>query len=201
MKRVLFSVSAVLLMAGQVMADAPIAPGAVSPMTKDAYPKTFSKWGAAGMKKINGLAQKAAEHAARSPECDRVDIVDLSDSRSVPGKSIVFFVDCANGKRFYVSDSDLAGNNTATSQTAKMEGLSDGKAILSCENAIKAKLNHPSTFDKKAFTTLVHRAKTTGNVSVTFDFDAKNGFGAMMPHSARCVFSDQGLEEATISTR
>ena len=129
-----------LTLAVPAWADAPIAPGAVAPMTRDDYPKTFAKWGAAGVKKINELAPRAAAFAARSSECDRVEIVELSDARSIPGKSIVFFADCRNGKRFYVSDTDIAAGNEVVSQTAKMANMDDGEAILACEIAVKAQI-------------------------------------------------------------
>ena len=192
---------ALLALAVPAWADAPIAPGAVSPMTREDYPKTFAKWGAAGVKKINEMAPRAAAFAARSSECDRVEIVELSDARSIPGKSIVFFADCRNGKRFYVSDTDIAAGNEVVSQTAKMANMDDGEAILACEIAVKAQLQYPSSFKQKMLSSSVRRAETTGNVVVTFDFEAMNGLGMTMPQSARCVISDLGMAEATITKR
>jgi hypothetical protein len=182
-------------------AAAPIADGAVSAITKQSYPKTFAQWGAAGVEKINTLAPLAAAQAAKSPECDRVEIVELSGNRSTPGKSIVFFVDCANGKRFYISENDLKTTATAVSQSKKMETLGDADAIVRCETAIKTKLAIPSGFSRKIFSTSVYRAPTTGNTVVTFDFEAKNQFGGVLPYAARCVFTDRGLEDAEMSLR
>jgi hypothetical protein len=182
-----------------VWANPKVAPHAVSPITQKSYPKLFAAWGAGGVKRINDLMPRAAQKAAASAECDKVDLVGLSQSRSVPGKHIVFFVDCANSKRFYIEDSDLESSSAAQSQTSKMTALSDTQATQSCEAAVKAQLHNPLTFDRKLGTTSVYRAPTTGNVVVQFTFEAKNNIGALLPSKARCVLTDRGIEEASIS--
>lgn len=182
-----------------VLANPKIAPHAVMPITQKNYPKLYAAWGATGVKRINELMPKAAEKAAASPECDKVDLVEISQSRSTPGKKIVFFVDCANTKRFYIEDTELANSAAAQSQTAKMSMLSDTQATQNCESAIKAQLTNPLTFNRKMGTTSVHRAPTTGNVVVQFTFEAKNNLGALLPSKARCVMTDRGIEEASIS--
>lgn len=178
-----------------------IDPDAVSPITQKGYPKTFAEWGPAGVRKINSLLRAAAEKAALSPDCDRVELVELSGERSVPGKKIVFFVDCANRARIYISESDLASQAAIQSQTTKMARLSDADAIHRCREAIKLKLENPMTLSANAFSTSVSRAAITGNVLVQFTFEAKNNLGATLPASARCIFTDRGIEEASISKR
>jgi hypothetical protein len=176
-----------------------IAPDAVTPYTKKAYPTFYSAWGAAGMKKVNDLMPLAAAKAAASPECNKVELVELSQQRSTPGKNIIFFVDCANRKRFYIDQSQLASAAVAKSQTNKMAALSDSQAKEMCDRAIKVKLNNPLTYDRQYTTTSVYRAPTNGNVVVEFKFEAKNDLGAPLPHKARCTFTDRGLEDAIIS--
>jgi len=185
--------------AAQAQANPKIASHAVIPITQKGYPKLYSAWGAAGIKKINSLMQPAAEKAARSPECDKVDLVEISQQRSTPGGKIVFFVDCANGKRFYIEDSDLKSTGAVQSQSAKTASISDIQATQSCESAIKAQLHNPLTFNRNFGTTSVYRAPTTGNVVVQFTFEAKNNLGAQLPSKARCVLTDRGLEEASVS--
>jgi hypothetical protein len=178
-----------------------IDPYAVSKITKSQYPKLYAKWGANGFKKINTLAPRAAEKAAMSPECDRVALVEVSDNRSVPGKEIVFFVDCENGKRFYISEFDLKAGGPIQSQTKKMAVISDAQAISLCENAVKARLNNPLSYSRKFGTTSVYRAETTGGIVVQFEFSAQNGFGAELPRRARCVIVDQKGIEVTITPK
>lgn len=185
----------------EVSASPKIAPHAVMPITQEGYPKLYAAWGAAGVKQINELVPKAAQKVASSPECDKVDLVEISQNRSTPGKKIVFFVDCANSKRFYVEDTELTSASAARSQTAKMSAISDTQATQNCESAIKAQLNNPLTFNRKLGTTSVYRAPTTGNVTVQFMFEAKNNLGALLPSKAKCVITDRGIEEASISER
>lgn len=184
---------------GPVSANPKIASHAVIPITQKSYPKLYAAWGASGIRKINSLMLPAAEKVAASSECDKVDLVEISQSRSTPGGKIVFFVDCANGKRFYIEDSDLKSTTAVQSQTARMSGLSDSQATQSCENAIKAQLHNPLTFSRHFGTTSVYRAPTTGHVVVQFTFEAKNNLGGVLPSKARCVLTDRGIEEASIS--
>ena len=176
-----------------------ISPHAVIPITQKSYPKLYAAWGASGVKQINDSMPLAANKAAASPECDKVDLVEISQNRSTPGKKIVFFVDCANQKRFYIEDSELKTTTPVQSQTGKMAALSDTQATSDCESAIKSKLTNPLTFNRQFGTTSVYRAPTTGNVVVQFTFESKNNLGAKLPSNARCVFTDRGIEEASIS--
>jgi hypothetical protein len=180
-------------------ANPKIASNAVMPITQKSYPKLYAAWGAAGVKRINELMPKAAQKVAASQECDKVDLVEISQIRSAPGKKIVFFVDCANTKRFFVEDTELSAADPAQSQAAKISGLSDSQATQSCESAIKAQLTNPLTFNRKMGTTSVYRAPTTANVVVQFTFEAKNNIGALLPSKAKCVITDRGIEEASIS--
>lgn len=182
-----------------ISANPKISSNAVIPITQKNYPKLYSAWGESGIKKINSLMLPAAEKVAASSECDKVELVEISKSRSTPGGKIVFFVDCTNEKRFYIEDSDLESTTAVQSQTTKMSGLTDSQAIQSCEKAIKNQLHNPLTFSRKFGTTSVYRAPTTGNVVVQFIFEAKNNLGGILPSKARCVFTDRGIEEASIS--
>ncbi len=198
-KSSLLLAAAFTAVAAPAPANPKIAPHAVMPITQKSYPKLYAAWGATGVKHINDLMPKAAQKAAASSECDKVDLVEISQNRSTPGKKIVFFVDCANSKRFYIEDTELSSAGPAQSQAAKMSGISDSQATQSCESAIKVQLTNPLTFNRKFGTTSVYRAPTTANVVVQFTFEAKNNLGALLPRKARCVITDRGIEEASIS--
>lgn len=190
---------AVAFTSAPAFANPKIAPHAVMPITQKGYPKLYAAWGAAGVKKINQIMPLAAQKVAASPECDVVDLVEISQNRSTPGRDIVFFVDCANRKRFYIGQSDLQSPAAAQSQPGKMASFTDAQAISTCESAVKAQLHNPLTFSHKFGTTSVYRAPTTGNIVVQFMFEAKNNLGGVLPSNARCVLTDRGLEEASIS--
>lgn len=181
------------------IANPKIDPYAVIPITQKSYPRLYAEWGPIGVKRINKLMPLAASKAAASPECDKVVYVGIAENRSTPGKNIVFFVDCVNQERFYIAQSDLQNSTQAQSQTGKMAAVSDTQATSTCENAVKAQLHNPLTFNRKFGTTSVYRAPTTGNVVVQFTFEAKNNLGAVLPSKARCVLTDRGVEEASIS--
>lgn len=191
--------AALAIAVSPALANPKIAPHAVIPITQKSYPKLYATWGAAGVKRINDLMPKAAQKAASSSDCDKVDLVEISQSRSTPGKKIVFFVDCVNSKRFYIEDTELSTAGPAQSQSAKMSALSDAQATQNCESAIKAQLTNPLTFNRKMGTTSVYRAPTTANIVIQFTFEAKNNLGAILPSKAKCVITDRGIEEASMT--
>ncbi|MGB5091985.1 MAG: hypothetical protein WBN97_01560, partial [Parvibaculum sp.] len=154
---------------------------------------------AKGVKRINAMRIAAAEKAAASSECDSVETADLSDNRSIPKTRIVIFVDCRNGKRFYIGENEV--DLPAQSEETKMSGLSDRAALSRCEEALKGALRYPSTYDPDFGGKGVYRAPTTGNVVATIDFEAKNGFGNVIPQRAKCYFNGAGMEGPEIADR
>lgn len=175
-----------------------IADGAIMEITERNYPKTVAEWGRDGVRRINELLPLAAEVAASSPQCDRVEIVELSGQRSKPKSKIVFFADCANGKRFYIDAAQIESRRPAKSQEEKTAAITDVDAISSCEAGTKRKLRNPRTFKRHAFSTSVYRAPTTGNIVVGFEFEAKNDIGTELSSKVRCVITDQGLESVEV---
>lgn len=83
----------------------------VMPYTKKNMPKLYARWGDVWIKKINHMLPLAAAKAAQNPKCDIPEIVDISDQRSIVKKEAVFFVDCKNKERIYVSQKDLPTSN------------------------------------------------------------------------------------------
>jgi len=188
----------VVATAGAMAKD--VDPSAYTPYTKKAHPKTFKSWGKSGIDKINKYMKEAAIRASQSPKCDNVESSDLSDNRSAPPNKIVIFVDCSNGERFYFASSDLDSQGEAVSQKEKTGAFTDSAYVARCEEAIRMTLKFPSSMDKDWFSTNVYRAPT-GNVAVTFDFSAKNGFGGTLPQKARCAFDDRGMHPVEITNR
>ena len=174
-----------------------ISPDAVLLIEGDGWEKTRREWGSAGVKRINAAMPKVAEKVAQSDTCDYVELVGLSD-RGKPKQQAVFYVDCKNGQRFYVSEDDLKSDAGVVSKNAKTAGISDVTAITACEDSVKSQLNFPSTFDRDVLNTSVYRAPT-GNIAVMFTFQAKNALGVELPQRAKCVIDDTGIEPAQIS--
>ena len=159
---------------------------------KKAYPKLYKKWGEKSVKEMNGYLPRIAEHVAREDSCDTVESVDISDARSNPkAKQMVFFVDCRNGKRFFVSTDDLNSGRKSTAEQDKKIDNSD--AISQCDAAIKAQLNHPGTFDPHLLDTATG-VNQNGNVLVTRGFTAKNGLGMQIDYRAYCVITGNKVE-------
>ena len=69
-------------------------------------PKFYDKWGKATIDRSNKLIKKAARKAEESPDCDSVEWVSMSDNMSKPDE-IVWYADCTNGNRRYVSEKSL----------------------------------------------------------------------------------------------
>lgn len=69
-------------------------------------PQFYDKWGKATIDRSNKLIKKAARKAEESPDCDNVEWVAMSDNMSKPDE-IVWYADCANGNRRYVSEKSL----------------------------------------------------------------------------------------------
>lgn len=159
---------------------------------KKTYPKLYKQWGEKAVKEMNGYLPRIAEHVARESSCDAVESVDISDARSNPkAKQMVFFVDCRNGKRFFVSTDDL---NSDRKSTAEQDKEIDNSAVISqCDAAIKAQLNHPGTFDPHLLDTATG-VNPNGNILVTRGFTAKNGLGMQIDYRAYCVITGNKVE-------
>lgn len=179
--------------------DAQILGGAITPYTEAAYGKMFETWGEAGVAKINDLRIAAAKHVAKNPQCDVVENTDLSDNRSNPPDSPVIFVDCANGERFYISESDLG--HEVVSQSAKARSISRDAAIERCTAELKAQMKFPSSVDRDLWTTSTRQAPVTGNLVIEFDFKAMNGLGMNLPKHAYCTATPEGRYEVAVSDR
>lgn len=80
---------------------------AVASMDRKNWPRLYATWGEAAVERLNGLQPLIARKAASSPNCDRVEYVGYSESRSLPKQEAIFFVDCRNAQRLYISEKDL----------------------------------------------------------------------------------------------
>ena len=171
---------------------------AYSKYTKDQFPRLYATWGDDWVGKLPEFERQAAQKIANeSNSCDSIDMVALSENRSTPQKEAIFFVDCANGERFYVSQNDFNSSKEIRSQTEK--AISQSTAFENCRQLIKANTKYPSSVNFKLLDSSGFTAKTTGNVVVVLGFEAKNSFGADMPAKAKCIFTPDGEKEINIT--
>lgn len=158
---------------------------ALTPYTADQYPKLFAAFGSR-IDDVERLRRAAAEKAAASPTCDRVEIVELSLDRSSLS-DLNYFVDCANITRFRFTEAELSTAGPAASETQKAWG--EAEARSACEDLIRQSATIPTSVKVHSFLgTSVYKAPSTGNVVVTSDFDAKNAFGTEIGYRAKCYF-------------
>lgn len=202
---------------------------ALDEYTKDQFPKLYKALGKAGVKEAEQGAKAAALKAALSDECKSVESASVSmETRST--KHMEFFVNCdidavegspITVKQWRFKASELKDKHgkwytveTVTGAEAPGESDTDKNLrkqeeernqapanYLRCEEAIKAQLDYPSSAD---FHTLLGQAQFVNpnneNV-IKLEFDAKNGYGNMLPFVANCIFKHDGSVIADIYKR
>jgi hypothetical protein len=105
------------------------------------------------------------------------------------------YVDCRNGERFYLSESDT--KNMVNSEKEKGRQFSTAILIRMCTDGVKKKLNIPDSFSKNLFTVSDYLGES-GNRVIQFDFEAKNRLGLTLPAKANCIMSTQGDFEISV---
>jgi hypothetical protein len=168
---------------------------ALTPYTQDQYPKLFAAFGSR-IADVERLRRSAAEKAAASPTCDRVEMVELSQERSSLSE-LHFFVDCANVTRFRFSEPELAAAS-APALSESQKAWSEADALRACEDLIRQSATIPTSVKIHSFLgTSVFKAPSTGNLVVTSNFDAKNAFGTEIGYQAKCYFKP-GIATGTV---
>lgn len=166
------------------------------------YPKLYAKLGERPdpTDRIQAVREGAAFQALRSGRCDHVELAEISDQRTT-ADNITAFVDCTNGERFYVAESDLAQGSTAVANSQLT--LPRANAIQACAEAARAAAAFPSLVDPHVWTGASYTAhKTMGAARVLLDFDATNALGVELPYRANCLFpAGNGTPELTVTPR
>lgn len=170
----------------------------VIPYTEKSYPKLYAEWGDDWIEEINAMLPEVVAKVATESKCDIPEIVDISEMRSTPKKEAVFFVDCRNQERFYISQNELSDTKQVKAESDVLSG-EPSQYIRPCEDMIKAQLSYPSTLRSNMGTNAFKG--TSGNMVVEISFTTKNALGAELPQAARCVFSTDGKNEAVITNR
>lgn len=167
-------------------------------MRKKSYPKLYASLGAKRMDALNKLIPEVGLRVAKSDTCDRVISISYSQHRSSKSEA-VFFADCANQERFYVSEDELSSQEPAVSVREAIFKHSDIAYRMNCEEEIKGRLQFPSTYDSELLGT---KTRFTGTkYLVRINFEAKNGFGNVLPYVGVCTYDDRGLADVQLKQR
>lgn len=162
-----------------------IASYAFSPYTQQSYPETVAKFGAR-LPEIEELRRSAAYMALDSGKCDFVEMVELKSSSPVNAPK--FWIDCRNGERIYLTESEITKDSAVRTQSEK--SWSKSAAIKACKKAIKDRALIPSGVDiHEILGTTYRKAPVSHNVVLNMNFDAKNALGNEIPYKAKCHFS------------
>lgn len=163
-----------------------ISSSALSPYTKQNYPKTNAKYGSR-MSEIEFFRRKAAELAIDSGKCDNVLTSELSDNKSSL-KHLYFWVECENKQRIYFDEFELKKGSQVLTEEEK--SWDQASAFAACENAIKKRaLSIGEVNIHTILGTSFNKAPITQKVVVRMDFDVKNAFGIEIAYTAICYFA------------
>lgn len=157
------------------------------PYARDQYPKLYAMLSEGNAEtRIQHIREGAARQAMRSGRCDRVEVSEISNNRSSKA-SLVAFVDCSNGERFYVSEAELEANHPLTANSEKT--IDAAQAIDACVQAARSMATFPALMDPHIWTGSSYSTyRRMGSARVTLDFDATNAFGQKRPYTANCLF-------------
>ncbi len=152
------------------------------------YPKLAIQLGESWVR-LQPTREAAAFLVAEKAECDYVESAEASDRSTTT--EIVIFVDCRNGERMYIAESDL---KTAANKAFQSQKVVDREsAIQACSNAAKSLTAQPQLADMHTWIGASFNSnKTTGNAQVLLDFEASNALGVEEEFTARCVFPGNG---------
>ena len=178
---------------------APIQDSALTPYTRDQFPKTFDQFGSR-ITEIEAFRKKAAELASRNEQCGAVELSSLSLSSSTINK-LQFFVNCTNGgdyRQFRFSEAELASaTDTTVATSQKDKAIPQAQAREFCRKAITAKANHPSTVEFNPFGSSYKVFPMNGNVAYYAQFSAQNSFGTKLKYEAQCLITPKAVVEVS----
>lgn len=192
---------------------------ALEEYTKADYPKLFKALGSAGVKEAEKGAKAAALKAALSDDCKSVE--DASVTMESSKKHMEFFVNCdidpvegspltvkqwrfqaaelkdAHGKWLTADTAAGAGkpgeSDTDKNLKSQEEARNQAPADYSrCEEAIKAQLDYPSSADFHYLAGRADFVNPNNENVIKIEFEAKNGYGNMLPFVANCIFKHDG---------
>jgi len=151
-------------------------------------------------RRVENLQDQAITIARTWDGCANEVQAEVLQARSSVTDRIVVRIDCGNGTLFYLDQDEIELSQLTVGPGplfAPADPISDGDAVLACEEKLKQGLPVPSSFSRSVPSTGVDRAP--GNAAVvTFEFKALNGLGFPLTMQAHCLF--QAREIARLET-
>lgn len=91
-------------------------------------------------------------------------------------------------------------NKPGEVSTGPQSALSENDAMADCQASTRQSAKFPSSVN---FSALGGAARTgnDGTVTVRLDFEAKNGFGNLLPQRATCIYPPSGPRTVSIEDR
>lgn len=163
-------------------------------MTKDEYPKAYEAWGGEWIERINDSMLPAVRAVDKKRQCDKPVMINLSEQESITQQKAVYFVDCENGRRFYININDVnEGKDIYTDDDVKRRvKREENLRLADCQITIKNSLKNPRSFDID-ISTVQHGYDASKELNtVKFRFYAQNGFGAEIANIGKCSFDKAG---------
>lgn len=158
---------------------------------RESFPDLYQAVGADAFARINDGVLQAAETVASKGMCDEVVDAAPSSSRSSAG-SLVYFVDCADQSRFYISEADIeAGFKSEDKQAGDGEGNATQEQISRCRDMIRDEFSNAAELDIHTVSGTASEVTDSNIVRVQQDFTVTNGIGGESDKSAICRFHGQ----------
>jgi len=179
---------------------AKIAEGAIYDIDRSTAPKAYKAWGSEWVKKINAMQPKAAALIAQTEECQVLDTLGLSEDKSTVRKDPVFFANCSEDVRVYISMKEIEAGAVPVSENAKLAAVDDSDLQALCSNYTKSLMKYPSTYDEKIFSSGVRRMGW-GRARVEIAYEAKNDFGGKLPGKAICSVEGSSISMPELANR
>lgn len=149
----------------------------------------------------------AANLAAKGSNCAEIIFATyVAPSQRFPGHTNEpYFVQCAKKHSpmpnaaygVYFTDADLRAGRIKNQQ----QPISEHRAILLCETAIKGQLRYPSSFELSVFSGGGVSNNGTTNREVKLPFTTLNGLGNRIPQWGKCIVGPTGQTEVTLLNR
>ncbi|SEN16508.1 hypothetical protein [Halomonas caseinilytica] len=158
---------------------------------RESFPDLYQAVGADAFARINDGVLQAAETVARKGMCGEVVDAAPSSSRSTAG-SLVFYVDCADQSRFYISEADIeAGFSSEDKQPGDGEGNATQDQINGCRDMIRDEFSKAADLDIHTISGTGSEVTDSNVVRVQQDFTVTNGIGDESDKTAICRFQGQ----------
>ena len=158
---------------------------------QESFPDLHQTVGADAFERINDGVLQAAETVASKGMCGEVVDAAPSSSRSSSG-SLVFYVDCADQSRFYISEADIAaGFSSEDKQPGDGEGNATQDQINSCRDMIRDEFSKAADLDIHTISGTASEVTDSSVVRVQQDFTVTNGAGDESEKTAICRFQGQ----------